>query len=32
MSKRKTGKHISGDPRKNGRPMYYKGFVARDVS
>ena len=26
MSKRKNGKHISGDPRKNSKPMYYKGI------
>ena len=26
MSKKKNGKHISGDPRKNSKPMYYKGF------
>ncbi len=26
MSKKKNGKHISGDPRKNSKPMSYKGI------
>ena len=30
MSKKRNGRHISGDPRKNSKPMYYKGFGTTD--
>ena len=31
MSKKRNGKHISGDPRKNSKPMYYKGFGSSET-